>query len=248
MRKQGLVGYVKFILAAVLLASAGAGTVNAVSSTSNSNSYQVTETEFGSGSSNEGCSTQYCAKASIGGMTAGSSSSANHKATFGPITSSDPLLEVIVNANDSDVGVLSAERTATKTMTVQVRSYLSDGYSLQIVGSPPKVGNHTLSTPKTPTAAHLGVEQFAINAVANTVPKVGANPVQGSTNPTSFGVVNDNYRTPNLFQYISGDEVAHSDSSTGQTQYTISMILNVSNATPAGQYASDFAVVVTPYY
>jgi len=129
--------------------------------------------------------------------------------------------------------VLTTEKTATKTMIVRVRNYLSDGYTLQIVGSPPKVGGHTLATPTTPTGVHPGTEQFAINAVANTSPNVGADPLQVPSNQTSFGVVTDNYRTPNVFKYASGDVIARSSSASGQTDYTVSMVVNISNATPS---------------
>lgn len=247
MQKRRLWHYLRLILPAVLLvAVGGAGTV--LATTSSSTSYRVTETEFGASSTAQTCSGQYCAQASIGDMSAGSSASSQYKAKFGTITSSDPLLEVIVNAGQSNLGILTTQATATKTTTVQVRNYLSGGYVLQIVGNPPKYGSHTLASPSTPTAATPGTEQFAINASANTTPSVGAAPVQVPSGQTSFGVVNDNYHTPNLFKYTSGDVVAHSNSESGRTDYTISMIVNISNATPAGHYAGDYAAVVIPVY
>lgn len=247
MRKQRLGRYLQTILLAVVLVSAGgAGTAFAVTSTSNN--YQVTETEFGSSSTAQTCSGQYCAQTSIGDMSAGSSTSSGHAATFGTITGSDPLLEVIINQGESNLGVLTTEHTATKTTTVQVRSYLSSGYVLQIVGPPPKFGNHTLATPSTPTASTPGTEQFAINASANTTPNVGAAPVQVPSGQTSFGVVSNDYHTPNLFKYASGDVVARSNTASGRTDYTISTIINISNATPAGHYSGDFAAIVVPVY
>jgi hypothetical protein len=247
MQKRRLWHYLQFILSAVVLVAVG-GASTVFATTSSSTSYQVTETEFGASSTAQNCSTQYCAQASIGGMAAGSSASNGYKATFGAITSSDPLLEVIVNSGQSDFGTLSTQSTAAKTMTVQVRNYLSGGYTLQIVGNPPKYGSHALATPSTPTAATPGTEQFAINASANTTPSVGAAPVQVPSTQTSFGIVNDNYHTPNLFKYTSGDVVAHSNSESGQTNYTISMIVNISNATPAGHYSGDYAAIVVPVY
>lgn len=247
MQKQRFGRYLQLILLATVLVSAG-GATTALAVTSASNNYQVTETEFGSGSTAQTCSGQYCAQTSIGDMGAGNSSSTNHKATFGAITNSDPLLEVIVNRGASNLGVLNTENTATSTTTVQIRNYLSGGYVLQVVGAPPKFGGHTLATSSTPTAAVPGTEQFGINATANTTPSVGADPVQVPSNQTSFGVVNANYRTPNLFKYASGDVVARSDTDSGRTDYTISMIVNISNATPAGHYSGDFAAIVIPVY
>jgi hypothetical protein len=164
------------------------------------------------------------------------------------VTESDPLLEVIVDPGVSNLGTLTAEQTAYKTSIVRVRSYLSNGYILQVFGNPPKYGGHTLSTPSTPSSSVPGTEQFGINAALNTTPSVGADAVQVPSNETSFGVVNDDYKIPNKFKYVNGGEVARSLTESGQTDYTISMIVNISNATPAGHYSGDFSVVVTPFY
>jgi hypothetical protein len=218
--------------------------------TSSSAHYQVTGTEFNAVSNSEACSTQYCAKASIGDMTAETGQNATSTAKFGSIsaTDSDPLLEVIVDPGVSNLGTLTTESTAYKSMTVRVRTHLSDGYVLQIVGNSPKYNGHSLTTLTTPTSALPGSEQFGINAVANTIPSVGAAPVQVPSTQTSFGEVNDTYKTANKFKYVSGDEVARSESESGRTDYTISMIVNVSNATPAGHYIGDFSAVVIPVY
>ena len=246
MRKLGLGKYVTLALLAVVIVGGHVST--ALAETSKSNHYQTTDTEFGSMSGTQNCSSQYCAQASIGDMTAGDSKNIVSSAKFGSVTSADPLLEVIVDPGQSDLGTLTTERTATKTMTVRVRSYLSDGYMLQIVGDPPKYGGHKLAAPTTPTASTPGTEQFAINAAANTTPNIGAGPVQVPSDQFSFGVVNDDYKLPNLFKYISGDVVAHSSVESGQTDYTISMIINISNATPAGHFSGDFSAVVIPVY
>lgn len=247
MQKRSLWRYPKYILLAVLIAiNGGAGT--AFATTSNSAHYQVTESEFGATDSKQNCSSQYCAKVSLGDLGTGSGASGTTSAHFGTITDDEPLLEVIVDPGVSNLGDLAAETTATKTMIVRVRSYLSGGYTMQIVGSPPKYGNHTLSTPTTPTSSSPGTEQFAINAAANTIPNVGAAPVQVPSSQTSFGTVDDDYKTPNLFKYVSGDVVGRSQTSSGRTDYTISMIVNISNATPAGHYTGDFSAVVVPVY
>ena len=246
MQKRRPWGYIKLILLTVVVAGCGAGTVFAVSSSSPN--YQVVESDFNAGLL-ESCSGQYCAQASIGDMTAGRSKSvAGNSAAFGSITDSEPLLEVIVNPGESNLGVLTTENTATKTTTIQIRNYLSGGYVLQIVGTPPKYGNHTLNAPNTPTASNPGTEQFAINASDNSTPNVGAGPVQVPSDQISFGVVDDDYNTPNVFKYVSGDEIARSETESGRTDYTISMIVNIANSTPAGHYKGDFSAVVIPVY
>lgn len=234
------------MLLAVAIINGALETVHA--ETSSSTNYQMTDSEFSSMSNKLNCSASYCAKASIGDMSAPVSKTPTSKAQFGPITASDPLLEVIVDPGASNLGELTTERTAFKTMTVRVRTYLSNGYILQIVGSPPKYNGHALNTPTTPTSSQMGTEQFGINATVNTTPGVGANPVQVPSGQTSFGQVKDNYKIANQFMYVSGDEVAYSDSESGRTDYTISMIVNVSNSTPAGHYSGDFSAVVTPIF
>jgi len=223
------------------------GVTNAQSSTSSSSNYQVTQTEFGSSSSAQNCSTSYCSDSSVGAV-AGSTSSTSNTANFGSVTNSQPELAVIVEGGSSDLGVLSSSTTATKTMVVKVKNYLSSGYVMQIVGNPPTYQGHTLAAIPSPSTTHPGAEQFGINAVANTSPNVGANPVQVPSGSFSFGSITPNYSTPNLFMYASGETVAQSPKSSGETDYTISMIINISNATPAGQYAGDFSAVVIATY
>lgn len=247
MQKGGFRQYAKHaLLAAVLFCCIGAGTVAAESSSSNS--YKVMDTQFGSSSTVQTCSTSYCAKASLGDVVAGSSSASGYTARFGELSGSDPLLEVIVGGGSGNLGDLDTTTTATMTMTVQVRNYLSGGYVLQVIGAPPKYGSHTLSALSSPTASDPGTEQFGINIVANTSPSVGTNPAQVPSSETSFGVANSGYDTANLFKFSSGDVVAHSNSSSGRTDYTVSMIVNISSVTPAGRYSADFNAVVVPVY
>lgn len=213
-----------------------------------SGSYSASEVQFGIGQEPSSCSGSYCATASIGDPTVADSLGAS-SASFGIIAAdSEPLLEMIVDAGSSNLGTLSTSQTATKTMVVRIRSYMSDGYTLQINGSPPAYDGYTMSTPTTPTASTTGMEQFGINVVANTIPSVGANPVQVPSDIFSFGQVMPDYVTPNLFKYIDGDVVASSEVESGQTDYTISMIVNISNATPAGHFAGDYLAIVVPRF
>jgi hypothetical protein len=64
----------------------------------------------------------------------------------------------------------------------------------------------------------------------------------------SFGEAAAGYNTANQFQYASEAIVARSYQSSGRTDYTVSMIINISNQTPAGRYAGDFSVVVTSVF
>ena len=246
MRKQRLGRFILPMLLAVFLCVGGAGTAMAV--TSSSQNYQVTETQFNAGSTVQSCSGQFCARTTIGEAVTGSAGAGDKTAKFGTITNSDPLLEVIVEAGPSNLGVLTTETTATKLTTVRIRNYLSGGYILQIVGDPPKYNGHALETSSTPVASTKGKEQFGINVAKNTTPNVGLDPVQVPSDETSFGIVSPNYRTANMFMFVSGDVVARSLTESGRTDYTISMIVNISSGTPAGHYSGDFSAVVIPVY
>jgi len=237
-----------FGLAAMAILS-GIQPVYAVSPTSNSAHYQVSDTQFGSSSTSQTCSGQYCATAGVGGTNAGGdATSASYGATFGPVTSSDPLLEVIVDPGVSDLGNFDSSHASTKTMSVKIRNYLSSGYILQITGTPPHTYSHTIGGLSSPTSSQPGTEQFGINAVANTTPNVGADPLQVPSGSFSFGQAATGYDTANKFQYKSGDTVAQSTKASGETDFTITMLVNVSNTTPAGQYSGDFSAVVIPSY
>lgn len=237
----------RVLLLVALLVVGGAGTVMA--NTASSPNYEVTETEFGAGAALESCSGQYCAKATIGSLTDESGESPTSTADFGPIaTDSEPLLEVVIDDGVSNLGVLDIEKTSSKTTTVRVRSYLSNGYTMHIMGDSPVYGTHHLSALQTPTASTPGIEQFGVNVVKNTTPDIGADPVQVPSDQMSFGEVMPSYGTPDRFMYSDGDVVARSDTESGRTDYTISMIINVAGSTPAGHYTSDFSVVVIPVF
>jgi hypothetical protein len=248
MRRKELRRYAKVVLFFAAVLSCGATVAHA--ETSSSSHYKVTDTDFNAISNTKACSSQYCAKVSLGDASSDTATSPASTAQFGTIatTDSDPLLEVIVDPGVSNLGTLSTETTAYKTMMVRVRTYLSDGYVLQVVGSAPKYGNHSLSTLATPTSPAAGTEQFGINAIANTTPAVGADPLLVPSNQSSLSSVTDDYKMQNKFKYVSGDEVARNNAASGRTDYTVSMIVNISNATPAGHYSGDFSAVVTPLY
>lgn len=236
------------IATASLFVVASALHVFAVSDTSSSTNYQASQLQFGSGDANETCTGNYCASTSVGGSLSGDSASGTYAVKFGAITKSEPSLDVIVESGQHDLGEFSSSATSYKQMTLKVRNYLSSGYMVQFIGTPPKHSGHTLTALTTPTASQVGVEQFGINVVANTAPMVGANPVQVPSNAFSFGKAAADYDTPNLFKYMSGDVIALSDTASGETEYTISMIINVAGNTPAGKYTSDFSAVVIPLY
>jgi hypothetical protein len=246
MQKRGFRRYWNLLPLAVVLAASWIGI--AAADTTSSTHYKATETQFNSGSGLNSCSGSYCGKISIGDNVVGSASSANYKAQFGSNTDNVPLLEVITEAGTQNLGILDSDHTAMATRIIKVRNYLSKGYIIQLAGETPSQGTHALAGINEPSTSHQGAEQFGVNLVANTAPSVGADPIQVPSNQTSFGYVTDDYVTSNLFKYINGDIVAKSDSSSGETDYTISIIINVSNTTPSGKYGGAFSAIVVPIY
>jgi hypothetical protein len=223
-------------------------TATVIASQSSSSHYQVNEVEMGSGSALNDCSSHYCAKESAGDLTVGSASSSNYSARFGFNTSDTPVLELITEGISDNMGVIKTDQTGTASMAVKVRDYLSSGYVLEIVGQSMTMGTHQLDTLTSPSTSQPGTEQFGINLVANTMPSVGADPVQQPSSAFSFGNPTGDYGNADEFKYVSGDDVAQSLSSSGETDYTVSFMANVSNVTPAGRYEGSFAAVVVPVY
>jgi len=234
------------LLLVLLLALGVVGTAGAAQSSSPN--YQVNEVQFGAGSAQNDCSTNYCARESVGDTGVGETCSTNYCAQAGFVTSDKPMLELITTSLTDDMGVLKTNTTGTATMLIQVRDYLSSGYVLKMTGLPMNEGTHELAPLTSPSTSQPGTEQFGINLRANATPHVGADPVQVPSGTFSFGAVEPNYDNPDQFMYQDGDSIAYSNSSTGETDYTVSFIANVSNVTPAGRYNGAFSAVAVPVY
>lgn len=246
MRKRSFLGLFVMALAGALVAGAATTSSIALAQNPSSNNYQMVESQFGNASSGESCSTEYCARVSIGAEGQASSGTSPE---FGEVEYSEPMLEMIVEPGESSLGNLSTERTGTKIMKVKIRNYLSGGYMLQIVGDAPKYKNHNLKTVSGVIEPRPGTEQFGINAVANTVPTdVGANPKFQPSGEDAISLARPGYNTPNVFKYVNGDTIASSQENSGGAEFVITMMVNISNSTPAGLYSGDFAAVILPYY
>jgi hypothetical protein len=214
-------------------------------------SYKVQETFFGTGGNLENTSTNYKAKTSVGELGVGNISSPNFQAYAGFNTSDRIVLEVIVNGGTFDMGTLTTAQAKAQSTTFSVKDYLSSGYTVQVVGSPPKNSNYTLAAMTTAAASSPGTEQFGINLAANNLPSVGpfgAVPTQVPDNTFGFGYAVSPYDTSNLFKYVSGDTVAQSDKSSGATSYTISMIANINRTTIGGAFATSLYIRAVPTY
>jgi hypothetical protein len=220
---------------------------------SSSTHYEVNEVYFGAGGDLNDCSADYCAKTSAGDLTVGNTKSADYQAQGGFNTDRTPSLTFTVTAGSTDLGYLSTSATKTATATFSVKTYLASGYVVQIMSNSPidnLPGHHLLNPLATPTASSTGVEQFGINLVANTTAcgaptTFGANPIQVPSSSFSYGTAASGYNTCGLFKYVNGDTIALSNKSSGETDYTMSFIFNISNVTPDGFYAYNGVLVAT---
>jgi hypothetical protein len=230
----------------------------AAASQSNSANYQVNEVFMGSGGELHACGTAYCSKQSAGEIAAGNMAGTAFKAHGGFNTDRQPYLAFSVAGGSTDLGTLSTVGTATTTATFAVKTYLASGYVVQFVSDPPTnnaTSPHMLTTPLTPTASAVGTEQFGVNLVQNLTScptpapaNFGNDPVQVPDNTFSFGTVEADYATCGLFKYLKGDTLASSNRSSGETDYTISFIYNISPTTPDGLYSFNGTLVATSTY
>lgn len=246
MRRKFVFG---FTAAIVGLLAGLVGAPMSLASQSNSTHYSVDEVFFGNGGQLNACSTNYCSKQAAGEMTVGPSSSTNYKIQAGFNTDRAPSLSLIIPTQSIDLGVLSVSSPTTTTASFSVKSYLSSGYIVQTASDPPTglSGTHPLLHNLTsPTASSPGTEQFGINLVANTSPvSFGATPQQAPDSSFGFGTAASGYNTANLFKYVKGDTIAQSLKSSGETDYTISYLFNISNTTIANKYQFQHVLVAT---
>jgi hypothetical protein len=241
----------------LLLALLNIGTVSAACSQgaqSCSANYAVGQTFFGSGGALENtCSTNYCAKQSVGETATGLSKSNNYEIYAGFNVNRDPFLEFEVTSTSLNLGTLTTSSTAYGIASFLVKDYLSGGYTIITESAPPTNLAYSLSALSTPTAALAGTEEFGINLVSNTTicgapANFGANPVQEPSSSFSYGAVASGYGTCGLFKYVQGGTIADSTKSTGETDFTISYIADISSTTPAGVYTMSQVLVAVPTY
>lgn len=235
----------KFVALLCLLIVAGSGGV-ALAAQSQSSHYQVNEVYFGSGGALNLCSSNYCAKESAGALGVGRTASPSYQAHAGFNTDRQPFIQFIVSSSNIDIGTLTPGTTKTATATFSVKTYLASGYSVTTQATPPANNGYVMQALATPTASSAGQEQFGINLVANTSPTAfGSGPVQVPSSSFGFGQVASGYDQTNKYKYADGDVIAYSSKSSGETDYTISYIFNVSNVTPGGTYVMNDVLVAT---
>jgi hypothetical protein len=239
-----------FISLAVLLAIGGQQLVSAQGGASDN--YRIDESFIGPGGNLESESDAYkleAGQSSLGNPGgAGEAGSDNFTIQSGATTTADPRLSCSITSGALNFGSLSSGATTTATATFNVLNYTSYGYNVSLLGGSLSNGSHTLAPMSTTGPSEVGTEQFGINLKANTNPTVGAEPVQVPSSSFSFGSPTANYGTANNFRFVPGETIAAAAKSSGQTDYTVSYIVNAANTTPGGRYTGNQTILCTGTY
>jgi hypothetical protein len=244
------------IVLGLMIVLAGGSVASALQSSSPN--YGIDETFFGSGGELNACSTNYCSKQTAGETTVGAANSANFGIQAGNNTDRDNSLEMIVTGANLNLGQLTTTSTKVAEGHFSVKSYLASGYAVRTVSPGPKNSSHILHLLTTGAGSSTGTEQFGINLVANACPAntspsgpgacsggLGADPVEVPDTSFSFGQAATGYDTADTYTYNDGDTIAYSNSSSGETDYTISYLFNISGVTPGGTYTMNHVLVAT---
>lgn len=215
-------------------------------------SYRIDESYIGPGGTLESGSSNYSLEpgqqttGNAGGV--GESESTSYKTQSGNTTTSDPRLTCSVNSGSLNFGGLSTSVTSTGTANFSVLNYTAYGYNVSILGSSPTNGAYQLTPLSSNSTTTVGTEQFGINLRDNSSPDIGAEPVQVPSSDFSTGTIGSNYDIVDSYRYVPGEVIAYAPKSSGQTDYTISYIVNTSINTPGGQYAANQTLLCTGTY
>lgn len=223
---------------------------NAATARYNSTNYAVNEVLFGAGGGEGYTDGTYDAQVSVGETGVGPEVGVAYRTQNGFNTPAQPYIQFVVNTTSLTIPDLTTATASTGTATFYVKTYLASGYAVYTVGPPPTDagGGHSFPSTTSDFTSSPGTEQFGMNLVLNNTPSVGANPSQNPSNVYSFGNAYTGYNTANNFKYTAGNEIAYSNQSTGETDYTISYLFNISTATPGGTYIFNQTLVATSTY
>lgn len=216
-----------------------------------STNFRIDESSIGPGGNLDSGSASYqieSGQQSVGNTGVGESGSTNYTTQSGDTTTADPRLSCVLNSGSLNFGGLSNSVTVYGTATFSVLNYTSYGYNVTILGNTPSNGLHNLTAMSSTGPSVIGTEQFGINLRDNATPNVGADPVQTPSGSFSYGTATANYNTADNFRYVAGEAIATAPRSSGQTDYTISYIVNTSSNTPGGQYTGSQTILCTGTY
>jgi hypothetical protein len=235
----------------------GTSTALAASSQSHSSNFEVNEVQFGPGGLNSASSTNYKAQESAGSTAVGGVAGSADAANSGFLTPNEPFLQMTVSTSSINLGTLSSTSASTGTAAFSIRAYVDSGYTVESLNAPPADSEgHVINKMSTAAVSTAGTEQYGINLVQNLTScahpapvNFGANPVLVPNSTYASGAAATGYNTCGLFKYNVGDVIAQSTSSGwGETDYTISYLININSLSPAGRYTMNQDLVVVATY
>jgi hypothetical protein len=235
-----------FLIASALLLMP----VHVYAQTPSSSNYSVEESSFSSGSNIDANSASYNAQVAAGNLGVGSAFSSNYGVYAGPINPNEEYLEMVVDVATIDLGTLTDSATSTGVGTFYVRSYLNSSYTVVTISDPPTSENGDVLNGMASTASpSIGTEQFGINLVNNTTPNIGNDPVPDPSATFANGQAATGYDVVDQFRYVQGEVIAENGGAPawGQTNFTISYMVNISGVTEAGLYSMrhEFVAITT---
>jgi len=211
--------------------------------TMSSTNYNIWLDNF-SGGGGDLSSTNYKIDSSISFEQGAQASSNNFAETIAfSAIDDEPTVGFSIQSVNLNFGELSPSSTAYDSHTFSAYTNAKEGYTIKVYGDPLKNDNYTLAEiGSTSAQSQVGTEQFGINLVANTVPISGAEPTGG------IGVAAANYDTSNYFAYSSGATIAQAASYSYQTDFTTTVIVNIAEDTPAGEYSTVLTYEFIPIF
>lgn len=133
----------------------------------------------------------------------------------------------------ADFGEFSSTNPTTATSQMSAATNDPTGYNIFISGQTMTSGANIIPNLTSQTLSQPGISQFGLNLRSNALPSVGSN-----TEGPGSGAPATTYNNPNRYRFVSGDRVAGSSITTSYTRYTVSYIVNVSEAQNPGVYAA----------
>lgn len=142
-----------------------------------------------------------------------------------------------------DLGNMSTKKASVASSQFAVTTNDSTGCNVYVLGTTMTSGNNVIPGLAQPTSSQVGTSQFGINLRQNSNPIVGLDPTgNGTTAPTG------SYNSPNLFTFISGDQIASSPISTDYHRMTVSYLVNIGPNQPAGVYSTTLTYMASAQF
>lgn len=136
-----------------------------------------------------------------------------------------------------DFGELSTVQPRYLSSQFAIATNDANGYATYVTGPTMTSGNNTITGSTSATVSQPGTSQFGMNLRANTNPSVGADPAGFGT-----GVIAPGFDTPNKF-FFNSQSITSSPIPSDFNVFTVSYIVNVNRAQPAGVYNTTLTYI-----